>query len=249
VSGGTVTDGQAAFDPLVVAGVAGGVGTSTWVRLWLAAHGGAFGIDIKDHGHYTNGRVAVYVDGRVAAYTNGRVDVLVSSNTAASTSRIGATLRAMHELAHRNGYCQPPPVLVVMHTVSGVVRTLKADLITVQPHLTATLHIRHKPDWLTMPQPPGESALSHKDIAAALAAIPQAIKEMYSAPAVPALPARQPATAHPLQVPHADRGLLPTRHLDLGMAGGHPAIRAGPWAPSALVNGAHHHAMPGGRHG
>ncbi|MFJ8966665.1 hypothetical protein ACIRG5_45450 [Lentzea sp. NPDC102401] len=231
----------------MVAGVAGGVGTSTWVRLWLAAHGGAFGIDIKDHGHYTNGRVPIYVNGRVAAYTNGRVDVLVSSNTAASTSRIGSTLRTMQQLADRNGYHQPPPVLVVMHTVAGAVRTLKADLITVQPHLTTTLHIRHKPEWLLMQQPPGDAALSHKDIVDALVAIPQAIKEMYLGGPATSTPPPTPAVPQSAQMSPGMRHQFPAHQL--GLAGGHPAIRAGPPPPHASANGAHHDAMPLGRFG
>lgn len=228
-----MTGGQSGFDPLVVAGVAGGVGTSTWVRLWRAAHREALRAEITDAGHYTN----------------GRVDVLVSSNTAASTSRIGSTLNAVHHSARLKGRYQPPPVLVVMHTVAGWVDTLKAHLITVEPHLTAILHIGHKKDWLAMPQPPGDVLPQHKDIAAALAAIPQAITAMYSAPVTPAPLAPQPATAHPLQVSQGPQTPFPARHLDPRLVGGHPAIRAGPWSPSAPVNGARHNAMPGGRHG
>ncbi|MFJ5984420.1 hypothetical protein [Lentzea sp. NPDC092896] len=241
VSGGTVTDGQSAFDPLVVAGVAGGVGTSTWVRLWGAAHGPAYGITIADTGHYTNGRV----NAEHEHSANGRVEVLVSSNTAASTSRIGPTLHTLHQLARHHGYHQPPPVLVVMHTVPGVVSTLKADLITVAPHLTAILRVRHKQDWLGMAQPPGDSYPQHKDIVEALDGMRDAIVAMYLGGPTTSL-SPSPAAPQPVQM-RGMRHQLPAHRL--GPTGGHPAIRAGPPPSQASVYGAHHVAMPRGRLG
>jgi hypothetical protein len=78
------------MQPVRVAGVAGGVGTSTWVRILKLGYPGLPVQDLRE-------------------YRGGLVDVLVTSNTAASASCIGPAL----------AHCPRPPLLVVMHTAAG----------------------------------------------------------------------------------------------------------------------------------
>ncbi|EHY87485.1 hypothetical protein SacazDRAFT_00527 [Saccharomonospora azurea NA-128] len=150
--GDTVTGGQ--MRPLVVAGVAGGVGTSTWARvLYLATR-----LPVNDSG----------------VYRGGVIDVLVSSNTAASTARLGPALAV----------CPRPPVLVVMHTVPGTIAESRSHLRKVQPHITARFDISHQRAWLEMANPPGTRVPPKaKDIAEALRQLPAALQQMYTGPA------------------------------------------------------------------
>lgn len=140
--------------PLVVASVAGGVGTSTWARvLYLATH-----LPVNDAG----------------VYRGGVVDVLISSNTAASTARLGPALAV----------CARPPVLVVMHTVPGTIAESRSHLRKVQPHITARFDIGHQRAWLEMASPPGPRIPAKaKDIAEALRQLPAALQQMYAGPA------------------------------------------------------------------
>ncbi len=140
--------------PLLVAGVAGGVGTSTWARvLYLAT-----GLPVQDGG----------------VYRGGVIDVLVSSNTAASTARLGPALAV----------CLRSPVLVVMHTVPGTIAESRSHLRKVQPHITARFDISHQRAWLEMANPPGTRVPTKaKDIAEALRQLPAALQQMYTGPA------------------------------------------------------------------
>ena len=143
----------AGYRPLLVAGVAGGVGTSTWVRcLQLVTN-----LPVQDLG----------------VYGGGVLDVLVCSNTAAATSRLGSALAA----------CPRPPVLVVMHTAAGVVVASRSYLRRVGPHITARFDIGHQRRWLEMDSAPGSRLPAKvKDIDEALRRFPEALRVMYSPP-------------------------------------------------------------------
>lgn len=166
-----MTGGQAR--PLLVAGVAGGVGTSTWariLRLWS-------GQPVQD----------------LREYRGGQVDVLVSSNTAASTSRIGDALRA----------CLRKPLLVIMHTASGEVAESRSHLRKVEPHVTAILRIAHRRDWVEMAEAPGPRLpRKAKDLAEALGKFWPALQAMYAQPArIPAPTTGPAASAQPARTP------------------------------------------------
>lgn len=135
--------------PLLVAGVAGGVGTSTWCRIVEAA----VQLPVEDLG----------------VYRGGAVDVLVSSNTAASTSRLGPAL----------GVCPRAPVLVVMHTVPGVVVGSRSHLRKVTPHVVVRLDIAHHRSWLDMAAAPGRVLPRRRDVVEALQRLPTALCVMY----------------------------------------------------------------------
>lgn len=141
------------YRPLLVAGVAGGVGTSTWTRCLRIATN----LDIEDLG----------------VYGGGPVDVLVSSNTAASASRLGPVIAA----------CPRPPVLIVMHTAAGVVAGSRPHLRKVSPHLSARFDISHRRQWLEMEAAPGKRLPAKaKDIVEALQRFPHALRAMYMEP-------------------------------------------------------------------
>lgn len=111
--------------PLLVAGVAGGVGTSTWTRAFRRT----VALPVEDIGRYV---------GRL-------VDVLVTSNTAAATAQLGNALKL----------CPRPPLLVVMHTVPGSIGTVRAHLRKAQPHITRQFDVAHQRVWLELDEPPG----------------------------------------------------------------------------------------------
>lgn len=165
--GDTVTGGQ--VQPLRVAGVAGGVGTSTWTRILQIAFNPLPVLDLRQ-------------------YRGGEVDVLVTSNTAASTALLGQALNA----------CPRPPVLVVMHTVPGVIAESRSYLRQVQPHITARFDIAHQRSWLEMEHAPGPRISSKaKDIVDALNRLPQAIQQMYPSLAQPQPPRQPPYSPAP----------------------------------------------------
>lgn len=111
--------------PLKVAGVAGGVGTSTCARaLWLR-----FNLPVQDCG----------------VYRGGDIDVLVTSNTATATAQLGLALQ----------HCPRPPVLIVMNTVPGLITTTRAYLRAAEPHIVRQLTIPHQRVWLELDKPPG----------------------------------------------------------------------------------------------
>jgi hypothetical protein len=143
------------FRPLLIAGVAGGVGTSTWTRIMRLA-------------------VAFPVQ-ELGIYRGGVVDVLVTSNSAAATARLSPAL----------AMCPRPPLLVVMHTVPGVVAASRSHLRKAAPHVTARFDIQHHRRWLEMAAAPGERVPERaKDVISALRGFPQALHDMYAAPAV-----------------------------------------------------------------
>lgn len=145
------------FRPLLVAGVAGGVGTSTWVRIVRVATA----LPVDDLGTYRADQ-----PGRL-------VDILVTSNTAAATSRIGPAL----------GCCPRPPLLVVMHTAPGVIAESRSYLRMADPHLTARFDIGHRRSWLEMTSAPGERLPAKAtDIETAMTQLAPALQAMFAAP-------------------------------------------------------------------
>jgi len=148
----SVRNGTGSWRPLLVAGVAGGVGTSTWVRILQAVSR----LPVRDLGQYGG----------------GMVDVLVTSNTASAAARVGSVLAR----------CPLPPVLVVMHTVPGVVVESRSLLRKVQPHVAARLDVAHYRSWVEMEHPPGPRLLPvrAKDLAEVLRQFPAALQAMYS---------------------------------------------------------------------
>jgi hypothetical protein len=159
MGGGPVTGQPGSFRPLLVAGVAGGVGTSTWARIVRLAAG----LPVQD----------------IGLFRGGLVDVLVTSNTAVSASRVGAALRA----------CQRSPILVVMHIAPGVIAESRSYLRKVSPHIAARLDIAHHRSWLEMVQAPGEQLSPRmKDVMAALRQFPGALRAMYGIAAAPDQP-------------------------------------------------------------
>ena len=161
--------------PLLVAGVAGGVGTSTLTRL-LHQH---LRVPAHDMGVY-----------RVDVYRGQQVDLLVSSNSAASTSQIGQALSAAPR----------PPVLVVMNTAVGVIDQSRAHLRMVIPHVSAVFEINHRRSWLEMAAAPGEKLPRAKDLVAFIEGLPAAISAMYApATAAQSSPVRPPRAAAPIR--------------------------------------------------
>lgn len=137
--------------PLWVAGVAGGVGTSTCARLLQLATG----LPVADQ----------------QLYRSGPVDVLVSSITAASLACLGPALAR----------CPRPPVLVVMHTVPGTPASSRSYLRRADPHLTARIDINHRRAWLDMPEAPGlQLPAKATDLQAAVQQLHTALHQMYA---------------------------------------------------------------------
>ncbi len=182
-----MTGGRLRPRPLLVAGVAGGVGTSTWARVLQTG----LRFPVADAG----------------VYRGGVVDVLVSSNTAASTARIGRAL----------SLCPRPPLLVVMHSASGQIAESRSHLRAVEPHITARFDIEHRRSWLETAEPPGRRlSPKDKDLTEALRRFPEALRQMYAA--------TSPTPARTVAAPAAGAGL------------GHPlaaAAASSPWRPPA----------------
>jgi hypothetical protein len=107
-------------------------------------------------------------------YRGGIVDVLVTSNTASAAARVGSAL----------AQCRLPPVLVVMHTVPGVVVESRSLLRKVEPHVVARFDVAHYRSWVEMEHPPGPRLLpvKAKDLAEVLRQFPAALRAMYSPP-------------------------------------------------------------------
>lgn len=125
VFGGHVTGGQR---PLLVGGVAGGVGTSTFARVVQATTS-----------------VPVY---DLSVYRGGLIDLLITSNTATTTAQLGRAL----------ALCPRPPVLIVMHTVpGGLSRASGSHLRVAEPHLCSTFEVFHQRQWPELEAPPGSS--------------------------------------------------------------------------------------------
>jgi hypothetical protein len=143
--------------PLFVAGVAGGVGTSTWTR----AFSSQVRLPVEDLGVF-----AIYLASIRRA--SGIVDVLVTSNTAAATAQLGGVLAR----------CERPPLLVVMHTVPGSIAAARAYLRQAKPHITRQFDVSHQHVWLELDEAPGRYL--PRDFAQLVRAIPGALQEMYS---------------------------------------------------------------------
>lgn len=160
-SGAVMQGGQ--FRPLLVAGVAGGVGTSTWARCVRLGTG----LPVED----------------VGVYQGGLVDVLVTSNTAAAASRLGTALAA----------CPRPPLLVVMQVVPGAVAAARSYLRKADPHITARFDIPHQRKWCELDSPPGRQFPARvRDVVEALRRFPIALQQMYAMPVRSGVPPTHP---------------------------------------------------------
>lgn len=168
-----------AYRPLLVVGVAGGVGTSTWVRVMRQATT----VPVQDGGVYR-------VDGPVLP-----VDIVVTSNTAAAAARVGPVLAV----------CPRRPLLVVMHTAGGQLTEARAFLRMAEPHVTARFDIDHRRAWLDMPAAPGvRLPTKAQDIERAVAGLVPALQAMYASPPRPPAqhrggPHRLPGAGGPLR--------------------------------------------------
>jgi hypothetical protein len=183
-----VTGGQ---DPLVVAGVAGGVGTSTWIRILQLGYPDAPVHDLSTIVYDVSSPL-----GRIDAWTKTRhwVDVLVTSNTAAAAAQIRPAL----------ALCTRPPLLVVMHLAAIEPADTRAVLRAITPNITARFDIAYRRDWLELKAAPGSDLPPKaKDIGTALAGFPHALQRMLAAPIrpihTPPLAAPRPAAAAPLR--------------------------------------------------
>lgn len=183
------------FRPLLVAGVAGGVGTSTWARCVRLASG----LPVEDLG----------------VYRGGLVDVLVTSNTAAATSKLGPALAA----------CARPPVLIVMHILPGVVAESRSHLRKADPHIAARFDIAHHRNWCEMESPPGRR-LSPKarDVIEALRRFPAALHTMYAPPAKSSTPAQLPRPESATVPARTTSWVGPTPHFPSSFPGQPPPI-------------------------
>lgn len=116
-----------------VAGVSGGVGTSTVARALNAS--------------LPNGAIDI------GLAMDARADFLVMSMMAASAARLPAALRAFAAAGRR-------PVLIVSHTAAGgTPQFTKSQLRAAMPHVTDVIHLPHALPWLEQPTPPGPSPL------------------------------------------------------------------------------------------
>lgn len=151
--------------PLLVAGVAGGVGTSTWVRALCRV----IAMPVRDLGVYPTDDDPGSMGGPPR---RPPVDVLVTSNTATATApaRLGRALAV----------CPRPPVLVVMHTVPGSIGAARAHLRAAQPHITRLVTVAHQTYWLELDEPPGKHL--PKGFAELVRSLPDAFAQMYSTP-------------------------------------------------------------------
>lgn len=103
-------------------------------------------------------------------YGNGLVDVLITSNSAAATVRLGRALAR----------CALPPLLVVMHTIPGSVGAARAHLRKIEPHITQRFDVPYQQMWSEIDEPPGRCI--PKQFTAIIRSIPDAVRKMYSSP-------------------------------------------------------------------
>lgn len=200
--------------PLLVAGVAGGVGTSTWVRIVRVA----ISLPVEDVGVYRADR-----PGRP-------VDILVTSNTAAATAQLGPALAC----------CPRPPLLVVMHTANGVLTESRSYLRIADPHVTARFAIGHRRAWLEMAAAPGARLPTKAaDIEQAIADLVPALQAMYSRPLppVPAGRATGPGTLPGQLVPAGGPMQQYPAAGTTGRPVPAPAVPTGLWPPAASGGG------------
>lgn len=191
--------------PLYVAGVAGGVGTSTWTRAFRRE----VALPVVDLGVFVTYLARVGM-GR------GIVDVLVTSNTAAAASQLGGSLAR----------CERPPLLVVMHTVPGGIATTRAYLRQAQPHVTRQFDVSHQQRWLEMDQPPGHRI--PKEFRELVLAVPAALEQMYRTPveSTPGSSLTRAAVSTPLITPAGHAARTDHRAMPSGNRAPHP--RHGP---------------------
>lgn len=79
--------------------------------------------------------------------------------------------------------CGRAPVLVVMHTVPGVIGESRSQLRKAEPHVVARLDVAHHRVWLEMAQAPGARLSPRmKDVLEALVRLPEALRAMYAVP-------------------------------------------------------------------
>lgn len=205
-----MTGGQ--VRPLQVAGVAGGVGTSTFVRI----------LESKFPGNPVV-NVGIY---RPELPQMGGVDVLVTSNLFAAASKVAGTL----------GTFLRPPLLVVMHVGNRDVPATRSHLRKVNPYISARFDIHHKRAWWNLTKAPTASHPADLSDLEALDAFPTALTKMYQHP-----PRRPVAVAPPAPPLAAPPQRLPLQRLPTGSARAGPgssrwpppvdpqaAFRAGP---------------------
>jgi hypothetical protein len=188
---------------LAVAGVAGGVGTSTWsrvlTRVWPR-------LEVTD----------------VGVYRGGVVDILLTSTTAAATSRLRPALAA----------CPRPPILVVMQTVPYRMPALSRALLRqATPYVTRVIEIGHQRQWPGLEAAPGR--LVPKAAIEALRDLATALSAMYSTPPQPMpTPAVSPAAIAGIT---AAAGALPgSSAMSSPLAAGDPAKAPLVGPPAAL---------------
>jgi hypothetical protein len=177
-----VTGGQ--LQPLWVAGVAGGAGTSTWTRILHLQFPTLLLQDMRE-------------------YRGGPVDMLVTNNTAASAARVGPAL----------AHCPRPPLLVVMHTAPFPVAGARSHLRKTNPHVVAQIDIDFRRAWLEMEAAPGPRLpLKARDLAMALNRFVTAMTEMYPKPENLPTPPREPAAQAPVPIAPLQRpSAIPAR--------------------------------------
>lgn len=157
--------------PLYVAGVVGGAGTSTLVRILNAWHNPP---DSPQHNEIRD--LGVFHPDHL----RGPVDLLVSSNTGAASARLPYVV-AM----------QPrPPVLVVMRTALGRVPVFEAILKVTKGNLTRLFELEHRRKWIELDFAPGREVDSA--VTLVMGKLPAAITEMWAAE-----PRKHPQTAAP----------------------------------------------------
>lgn len=171
-----VTGGRS---PLLVAGVAGGVGTSTWVRVLHQVQAPATDLGV---------------------YRGGPVEVLVTDTSASAASRIGPALAQCQPLR---------PLLVVMHRDPGDVAASRAFLRQALPHLAGGFEVGHRREWLHAVEAPVRPVLKDKALMGVLNEFWRGLADMWRPPAanhrsagqaeaarnVPVAPQRIPAGA------------------------------------------------------
>ncbi|GAA4009851.1 hypothetical protein GCM10022247_34990 [Allokutzneria multivorans] len=115
--------------PLAIAGVAGGVGTSTWVRLLQRAE-----VAATDTG----------------VYHGGELTMLVTNTTAAATRHIGTALW----LSPR-----PPILVVLATSPRDLQGAAKSFVTAAKPHLAYQLALPYERRWAGLVEAPGPGDL------------------------------------------------------------------------------------------
>ncbi len=198
-----MTGGQRPQAPLLVAGVAGGVGTSTWIRILQLAVPSQPIQDLRDLIQLADELARLHALPAHSRNTRA-VDFLITANTVTAAARVGLALRL----------CPVKPLLVVMHTAAVEPGETRAHLRKAEPYITARFDIAYRKEWPAMNEAPGLRLPERaKDISDAFARLPEALAAMYP-PAPSAALALPPGSAHPPVTPTqriAPRAGPPTR--------------------------------------